>query len=261
MKINKNYFRVIALALCVGALPFMNCAHAYAQESGERLAVSGEREEAESQELKVQSQYLDDYHQKIGFTYGTEARVQTAYLWRGLYVGAMNIQGSASVGYGGLYASMWWNIGTTNWAFNAFQPEVDLTLGFSRWGLTLSATLIHNFDCGFFDFNNYPDKGNNFELGLRYTVSSKLPLSILWATRVTAKDGYVYDGSFTPLIGKGVAVGDTVRAYSTYIELSYTHRFAYDISLYGAIGMSPWRSMYTGFEKGFTLTGKLRTRP
>lgn len=238
MTINKLNFskKVVTLALCVGVLPFL-FSRAYAQEPTEQ----------------EESKWLDDYHTKIGFTYGTDATLQSAYLWRGLYVGAFNVQGSANVGYGGLYATMWWNIGTTDWAFSTFQPEVDIIVGFSRWGLTLNAVYIHNFDCGFFDFHNYPDKGNNFELGLRYTVSSKLPLSILWATRVTAKDGYIYDGSFTPMFNKGAAIGDTVRAYSTYIELSYKHTFPYDISLYGAIGMTPWRSMYTGYKKEFAV--------
>lgn len=219
--------RVIALAIIVGALPFLNIACAYA---GESSAVEENR-------------WLDDYHRKIGFTYGAEARLQTAYLWRGLYAGSMNIQGSANVGYGGLYASMWWNIGTTDWTFTTFQPEVDLSIGFARWGLDLSATLIHSFNCPFFDFTNhpYPEGGNAFEIDLRYTVSSKLPLSILWATRVAASDGYIN------------VYGDTVRAYSTYIELSYKHNFPYGISLKGAVGMTPWHSLYTGYSKGFAV--------
>ena len=175
----------------------------------------------------------------MGFTYGAQARVQAAYLWRGLYAGGANIQGSVNVGYGGLYADMWWNIGVTDMTFQQFQPEVDFSLGFARWGLDIYALYIHNFNCGFFDFHNYPDHGNVLELDLRYTVSSKLPLSILWATRVSAADGYLN------------AAGDTVRAYSSYIELSYTHHFPYAISLYGAVGITPWRSLYTHFEQGF----------
>ena len=71
----------------IGALPFFNNASASARE--------GE-----------------------GLTYSAQATLNAAYLWRGLYVGAANLQASASVGYGGLYADLWWNIGTTDWRFN-----------------------------------------------------------------------------------------------------------------------------------------------
>lgn len=203
---------------------------------------------------KNKNPWLDDYSKPVGFTYGADAIVQTTYLWRGLYAGGLNLQGSANVGYGGLYALMWWNIGTTDWKFDTFQPEVDLILGFSRWGLDISAVLIHSFQRGFFDFNYYsPGSGNALEVDLRYTVSSKLPLSILWATRFCNSDGFVYDGQPSLLVPKDAAVGDTLRAYSTYIELSYKHTFPYDISLRGAVGMSPWKSMYSGYKKNFVV--------
>ncbi len=228
--------RVIALTLCVGALPFLNIARVYAGE-----------ESSEPSSQKAENQWLDDYHKHVGFTYGAEVTLNANYLWRGLYAGGLNIQPNANVGYGGLYAKMWWNIGTTDWYFSHFQPEFDFIIGFARWGLDASLVYIHNFNCGFFDFNNYPDHGNALEVDLRYTVSSKLPLSILWATRVSAADGYPKQTSNDPLD----PTVDTIRAYSTYIELSYTHRFPYDIRLYGAVGITPWRSLYTLFEQDF----------
>ena len=106
--------KVIALALCVGALPFVFYARAYASES---TRITG---------------LWDEYKQPVGFTYGAQARIQTTYLWRGIYAGGANIQGSANVGYGGLYADMWWNIGVTDWTFKTFEPEVDLSIGFKR---------------------------------------------------------------------------------------------------------------------------------
>lgn len=225
--------------LCIGALPFLFNARIYASEASR----------VESGETSAESKWLDDYHAPVGLTYSAQAVVQTTYLWRGLYVGAMNMQLDASVGYGGLYFDTWWNIGTEDWSFKTFLPEVDLTLGFSRWGFNLSATYIHSFNRPFFDVTNHPDGGNVLELWLRYTVSSKLPLSIYWGTRLTGSDGYLN------------AVGDTVRAYSSYLELSYTHHFPYDISLYGAVGMTPWKSLYTGFQRGFAVNNvELRLR-
>ena len=214
---------IITLTFFVGVLPFLNIAHAHAEgESGA-------------------SRWLDDYHQHVGLTYGAQATVNAAYLWRGLYVGGLNLQANANVGYGGLYFDAWCNIGTADWSFTDFQPEVDFTLGFSRWGLNVHVISIHNFNCGFFDFSNRIDQGGNaLEVRARYTVSSKLPLSFLWATRVLGTDGY--------RIGE-----DTIRAYSSYAELSYTQALPFGLSLYGAIGITPWRSFYTGYERGFAV--------
>ena len=222
----------MALMLCIGALPFVFSARAYAQEYSEEVAVQTEKKE---------NRWLDDYSKHVGLTYEVEATLNSMYLWRGLCIGAMNIQPSASVGYGGFYAMTWWNIGTTDWAFTHFQPEVDIILGFNRYGVNASVMFVHNFNCRFFDFSNHPDGGNSLEARLRYTVSSKLPLSIFWATRIGASDGYLN------------AAGDTLRAYSTYIELSYTQRLPYGLSLFGAFGITPWRSFYTGYKKSFAV--------
>lgn len=219
----KTAFRkVIALALCVGALPFVSSARAYA---GEREVIPG---------------LWDEYKQPVRFTYGAQARLQTTYLWRGVYAGGLNVQGSANIGYGGLYADMWWNIGVTDWTFKTFEPEVDLTIGFKRWGLDLYALYIHNFKHGFFDLAYYDSGRNALEVGLRYTVSDKLPLSILWSTRFTDADSYILSG-------------DTVHAYSSYAEISYTHALPYGLSLYGAIGITPWRSLYTYYKRDFAV--------
>ena len=181
------------------------------------------------------SSWLDDYHKPVGLTYNAQARIQTSYLWRGLYCGGPNIQASANVGYGGLYLDMWWNVGVTDWTFKTFQPEVDFSLGFSRWGLDVYLLYIYNFECGFFNFDPYPvngGTGNRLELNVRYTLSSKIPISILWASRVAASDHYIN------------ATGDTIRAYSSYAEISYTQKLPDGWSIYGAIGVTPWRGCY-----------------
>ncbi len=181
----------------------------------------------------------------MGFTYGLSANLQANYLWRGLYAGGLSFQPDANVGYGGLYADMWWSIGATDWTFKTFQPEVDLTIGFARWGLNVYVLYIHNFDCGFFDFRNYPSggscAGNRLELDFKYTLSSKIPLTVTWATRVAASDGYVNTS------------GDTIRAYSSYAEISYTQHLPFDLSVSAAVGITPWRSMYTHYQGGFAV--------
>ncbi len=226
--------------LCIGALPFINNAGAYAREEAEEKVAIQDSSNVTVTEKK-QSKWLDDYSQPVGLTYGVKANVNAAYLWRGLYAGGPNIQASANIGYGGAYLDVWCNLGAEGWIFKVFQPEVDITLGFKRWGLNAYILFIHNFNSGFFDFNNYHDHGNRLELDVRYTVSSKIPLSFLWATRLSAADGYLNEA------------GELVRAWSTYAELSYTQKLPHGLSLYGAIGISPWRSVYSNYEQRFSV--------
>ena len=42
-------------------------------------------------------------------------------------------------------------------------------------------------------------------------------------------------------------------AYSSYMELSYKQVLPYDLSLYGAVGMTPWKSGYTGYQGSFAV--------
>ncbi len=232
--------RYVALVLCIGALPFVNNASARAEENAKLESVPQDSVVAVTPE-KQPNKWLDDYSQPVGLTYGVMAKLNASYLWRGQYSGGPNIQASANIGYGGAYVDMWWNLGVKTWSFNVFQPEVDISIGFNRWGLNAYVLFIHNFNTGFFDFNNYHDRGNRLELDVRYTVSSKIPLSFLWATRLSASDGYLNEA------------GEVVRAYSSYAEISYTQKLPYGLSLYGAVGISPWRSVYSRFERGFCV--------
>ena len=49
------------------------------------------------------------------------------------------------------------------------------------------------------------------------------------------------------------AAGDTVQAYSSYAEISYTQVLPFGLSLYGAIGITPWRSCYTFYQRDFAV--------
>lgn len=203
--------RVLALTLlCVGAIPFVNNARIYAGE-------------------------------KVGLTYGVSQTVQAAYIWRGYYAGGPNTQIDANVGYGGAYVDMWWSLGAMDIMFRHFQPEVDISIGFKRWGLNIYALYIHNFNTNFFDFRNYADKGNRFELDLKYTISDKIPLTFTWATRVSAADGYINDK------------GDLVMAYSSYAEISYLQRMRDGFSLFYAFGITPFKSCYSNYQKDFAI--------
>ena len=178
---------VITLVLCTGVLPFINNASAHARgETNIESAVV-----PEVAEKKSTAEWLwEDYMQPVGLTYNAEAKIQTTYLWRGQFSGGPNIQASANVGYGGAYIDMWWNVGTYDWRFESFQPEVDLSIGFKRYGLNVYLLYVHHFDCPFFDFNNGFGGGNRLEVNAKWTLSNKIPLTIQWGKREAAADGY-----------------------------------------------------------------------
>lgn len=237
-----NTWRKYTPVLCVGVLLFSLCTPVAARETAlpESLTPTPETEKT-----TTRSPWLDDYSKRIGLTYGANATITANYIWRGLYVGGLSLQASANVGYGGLYADMWWNIGATDWAFSGFNPEVDITLGFARWGLNICVLHMHYFDhTPFFCFNNAApgQPGNTTELRAGYRVSSKLPLSILWCTRFTGRDGYIADD------------GKLRRAWSSYLEVGYDFALPYQMTLAARVGMTPWKSLYTGYQGDFAVT-------
>lgn len=214
---------------------------------------------------------LPDYSQKVGFTYSVGADLVSNYIWRGLYVGGLGIQADASVGYGGAFIDMWWNVGATDWSLGAnakglpnaaraaLNPEVDMTIGFSRWGLTVMFMHMYYFDqykdgtnSKYFDFGNHGrgEGGITQEWRVKYRVSDALPISILWCTRTWGRDGY-----YVPIYNSlDIPVGlELKRAYSSYLELGYDFYFQHNLSLEARLGMTPWKSMYTGFQGDFAV--------
>lgn len=241
-RLGRNAIRTMALFLCLLA-----GACAYAQDT-----------------VPAKKKWLDDYPKQVGFTWDAQVKVVANYLWRGVYVGGLALQPSAQVGYGGLYLDMWWNIGSYDWTFKhnpanarvkGFNPEVDLTIGFSRWGLNVrymhmyyfdtynngdKTTYINGGNSRFFDFSN-PEKGGiTQEWDISYRVSDRLPLSILIATRTWGRDGYDDNGT-------------RKRAYSTYIELGYDFSLPWQLMLEARLGMTPNKSIYTNYQTDFAV--------
>ena len=188
--------------------------------------------------------------EKIGFDWSASATFTSNYIWRGLYCGGPSVQLDATISYAGVYANMWWNLGATDWAFMGFNPEVDVTIGFSRWGLDVN--YIHCFyfdrypDCSpsrFFDFRNHPKGGGGTtgEWRVSYRISDRLPLSCLVSLRTFGRDGYLEKGELK-------------RAYSTYIELGYDFDLGENWMLAARLGMTPAKSLYTGFQGDFAMT-------
>lgn len=189
-------------------------------------------EEVSPAQTQGEKKWLDDYPKHVGLTWDANAQVLTNYVWRGLYVGGLCLQTEASVGYGGAFVDAWVNVGPKSWEFNALCPEVDLSVGFARWGLKV--LVMHMFY-----FDGIENATSEFRIG--YKVSSKLPLSILWCTRFWLRDHYIDDN------------GDKHRAYSSYLELGYDFKLPWQMMLEARLGMTPWKSMYTGYAGDFAV--------
>lgn len=185
-----------------------------------------------------------------GFQYGASATLVSNYIWRGLYVGGLSLQADVTAGYGGFFVNMWWNIGASDWTFRQFNPEVDIAVGFSRRGLSVCYLHMYYFDryadgtrSRFFDMGNHAPGGGGTtgEWRVSYRVSDRIPLSVLVAWRTFGRDGYMQDGVLR-------------RAYSTYIEAGYDFALPCDWLLAARVGITPARSLYTGYEGGFAVT-------
>ena len=212
--------------------------------------VSTSTTHAQTNDTIQSSQWFDTYPKHVGFTWSASATLTSNYIWRGLYVGGLSLQADATIGYGGLFANMWWNVGATNWAFTALNPEVDIAIGFSRWGFQLYYIHMYYFDyyadgtrSHFFDMHNYAPGGGGTtgEWRMAYRVSNRLPLSILVALRTFGRDGYL------------LSYGTLKRAYSTYIELGYDFNLPHEWTLLARLGITPNKSLYTGYQGNFAV--------
>lgn len=212
--------------------------------------------------------------QKARFTYEAGAEVVSSYIWRGLYNGGLSFQPSASVGF--VSASdkvkfdfnVWGSVGASDWKFRKgqpnpdedgynpntyFIPEVDFTATFQIYGLVLGATHYYYFGGTPF-FSKLEDEGGSqteVMVGLRFGEFSKATgLYFNWNTMVAGndvfyKEKYDANGNLEDVKAK--------RAWSSYIEFGYDAEFEHDMTLGVAVGMTPWRSLYTDYEGTFAV--------
>ena len=192
------------------------------------------------------------------FSWSASALVTSNYIWRGLYVGGPSVQLDATVGYAGFFANVWWNVGASDWTFSALNPEVDVTIGFSRWGLSVYYIHMYYFDhyangdmSRFFDFKNHAKGGTTGEWRVSYghpvyTNKRGWTTSVngLCAVRTFSRDGY-----YAEVNGEEV----WKRAYSTYIEVGVDQTFDHNWSLAARVGITPTKSLYTAYQGNFAV--------
>ena len=190
------------------------------------------------------------------FSWSASALVTSNYIWRGLYVGGPSVQLDATVSYAGLFANVWWNIGAGDWTFSSLKPEVDVAIGFSRWGLSVYYLHCFYFDTypdgtpsRFFDFRNHPRGGTTGEwrVAYGYPVYTNqrgwtTSVNALCAFRTFGRDGY-----------NDETTGELKRAYSTYIEAGVDQTFGQGWSLAARLGITPAKSVYTAYKGDFAV--------
>lgn len=194
-------------------------------------------------------------NREMGLSFEVGADLVSSYIWRGQNLGGLSIQPSVTLGWQGLYLSGWWNVGADNWTFQELNPEMDLTLGFDRWGLQVDLTHYYYFSgekyfTGLTKFYDMTDEVNasrstmelhaGFHLG---DLIEKVPLSVDWYTTVLGGDGYIDDN------------GNQKRAYSTYIQVGYDFILPLGTVIGARVGLTPWRGAYSGYEEVWKNAG------
>ncbi len=203
--------------------------------------------------------------QKVSFAYEAGAELTSAYLWRGQYNGGLSLQPEVLVGWDSEHTAFrigaWASVGASDWKFKKgltesedknpntyFVPEVDIEATFTFYGLTLGAT--HYYYCdgtNFFNWNKNLDvaseNSSQTEVMIGYNLGdlTNIGLYANWYTMVAGADCYETEE------------GDLKRAYSSYIEVGYDFTLPFDITLGLQVGMTPWKSTYTGYEGGFAV--------
>ncbi len=194
-----------------------------------------------------------------GFEWSVGADVTSSYLWRGMKYGGLALQPDASIGYGGLNFEVWANISPYDNTFKEFAPELDLSLSYSIVGITVGVTHLYYFDkTKFFDYrkpnvvlnedgelqidenraSNQTEVFAKFALG---DLVEEVPLTVMWSTYVGGDDWILTDD------------GKVKNAFSSYLELTYDAELPLGFTLSPTIGITPWKSMYSYYEKNFAV--------
>ena len=183
------------------------------------------------------------------------ADLVSGYLWRGYNLGGLSLQPSVTLDWRGLYLCGWANIGADNWKFQAFNPELDITIGYDNFGFKLDFTHLYYFD-GSTYFRGLGDANNKLgtttaELHAGVDFGEwfeKVPLTFDWYTNILGYDP-ILDEEGQALLTPS---GNAKRAYSTYIQLGYDIYLPLDIVLGLKLGFTPWRGMYSDYEEVWT---------
>lgn len=162
------------------------------------------------------------------------------YMWRGLKEGDISLQPELDLKWKGLNLNIWGDKGLDK----EDHDEIDITLGYSRWGFNIGVIDYWTADVDprnrFFFFSSGRDCPHQLEANIGYTCK----YGSLQAYTMFAGNDFKIDGR---------------RAYSTYIELSVPFR-AVGLDWDVRAGISPMESAGKSYEEKVTdASGKTTT--
>ncbi|MDR0811726.1 MAG: hypothetical protein LBN23_05595 [Paludibacter sp.] len=166
----------------------------------------------------------------------------SSYIWRGLNLGGASVQPGVSVSFKGFTLGAWGSVNIAPSAYNNGKTdEFDLYLNYSIGGFSATVTdytfpKFLNNSLDEFDYFNYKDV-HTLELGLAYTISEKVPLSLAVSSNLFGADDWDGDGK---------------SDFSTYAELGYSLAVKSDITFDFALGFTPAKGAYS--QNGFAFT-------
>ena len=160
------------------------------------------------------------------------ADLVSGYVWRGQDLGNVSIQPGLSVGYKGWSLAVWGSVGIDK----EDTKELDLTLGYSTGGFSLSVTdYWFNTGPGYFRYGA-GHTAHVFEAQVGYDFG---PVAVNWYTNFAGADGVNEDGD---------------RAYSSYLNVSAPFRLG-GLDWTAEVGATPWvTSFYNDGASGFEVT-------
>ena len=170
--------------------------------------------------------------------FSLSAELNTKYVWRGLEYGNSPLMfGTLAYDYKGFNANVLGGYST-----NGDFSEVVISASYSNKYFTFGISDFYypsgtGLEDQYIEFDNHKT-GHLLESYLTLRPFEKVPV---WMTL----SSFVY-GNDKKENGK--------QAYSSYVELGYTHSFSDNNSLSLAVGANLNKSFYTKYEKGFNVT-------
>lgn len=215
--------------------------------------------------------------QDIKFGYDAGAEVVSSYIWRGQYNGGLSFQPTGAVGFDALDEKIqfrvgaWASLGASDWKFRFnfqpdplhpinpeinpntyFIPELDVFGTFSAYGVWVGFTHYYYFGGTPYFAGLEDDGGSQTEVSVGFNLGDVVPgigLYFNWNTMIAGNDAYYVEEQ--TMTGGIEEVAH--RAYSTYFEVGYNQELPYGMCIGAAVGMSPWRSLYTDYQEGFAV--------
>lgn len=146
------------------------------------------------------------------------------YIWRGMHQNSgFSVQPTLKLSYGNVSLGAWGSQSLTK-IDGAQEVDINLTYTLKNFQLNICDYWWNGISSPYGDYHN----DHHFEIAASYFISSKIPLTLSWATMFAGSDNNINNN----------------RAFSTYISAKYDFYLPLEIVLTPSIGFTPWKGMY-----------------